>query len=319
MIFRLKSLAALCFLLFSGGRMYAAMTLFVEEPFGTFGALNPTGHAAVYFDRVCAETPTVLRRCRAGESGAVISRYHHIAGHDWVAVPLIPYLYAVDRPPEVPELADAETVASLRDAYRREHLRQFIPDGPEGDTPPGEWTQLVGASYDRRIYGVEIETTEAQDDRLIAELNAEPNHSHFNLFLRNCADFSRRLIDFDYPKAVRRSFSADMGITTPKQIAKALVSYGKHHPDLQVSVFAIPQVPGDLQRSHNIRGVCESLVRSKKYVVPLAILHPWVATGIVTGYLAGGRLNLARDAAPLPSTLQQPREMAAWLNSENLR
>lgn len=295
--------------------MYAGMTLFVEEPFGTFGALNPTGHAAVYFDRVCAETPTVLRRCRAGESGAVISRYHHIAGHDWVAVPLIPYLYAVNSPLQVPELADAETVASLRDTYRREHLRQFIPDGPEGDTPPGEWTQLVGASYDRRIYGVEIETTEAQDDRMIAELNAEPNHSHFNLFLRNCADFSRRLIDFDYPKAVRRSFSADMGITTPKQIAKALVSYGKHHPDLQLTVFAIPQVPGDLQRSHNIRGVCESLVRSKKYVVPLAILHPWVATGIVTGYLTGGRLNLARDAAPLPSTLQQPREMAAWLNS----
>jgi hypothetical protein len=301
------------------------MTLFVEEPFGTFGALNPTGHAAIYFDRVCAETPTVLRRCRAGESGAVIGRYHRIAGHDWVAVPLIPYLYAVDRPQQVPELAAAETVASLRDTYRRQHLRQFIPDGPEGDTPPGEWTQLVGASYDRRIYGVEIETTEAQDDRLIAELNAEPNRSHFNLFLRNCADFSRRLIDFDYPKAVRRSFTADMGITTPKQIAKALVSYGKHHPDMQVSVFAIPQVPGDLQRSHNIRGVCESLVRSKKYVVPLAILHPWVATGIVTGYLTGGRLNLAHDAAPLPTALQQPREMAAWLNSgeavqlENLR
>ena len=315
MIFRFKSLALLVFLLAGGVRLYAAMTLFVEEPFGTFGALNPTGHAAVYLNHVCAETPTVLRRCAAGEAGVVISRYHHVAGYDWVAIPLIPYLYAVERPEEVPGWADQEAVISLRDAYRREHLRQFIPDGPDGDTPPGEWTQLIGASYDRRIYGLEIDTTDAQDDRLIDELNSEPNRAHFNLFFHNCADFSRKLIDSDYPKAVRRSFSADLGMTTPKQIAKSLVSYGRHHPEVQLSIFYIPQVPGEMPRSHKIRGVCESLVRSKKYAIPLAVLHPWIAGTVVVGYLGGGRLNLARDAEPLPATLQQPREMAAWLNS----
>jgi hypothetical protein len=245
----------------------------------------------------------------------VISRYHHIAGYDWVAVPLIPYLYAVDRPEQVPLSADAGTVVSLRDAYRRQHLRQFIPDGPDGDIPSGEWTQLVGASYDRKIYGLEIETTDAQDGRLIAELNSEKNRSHFNLFFQNCADFSRKVIDFYYPRATRRSFTADMGISTPKQIAKSLVGYSKHHSDLQFSIYAVPQVPGELERSHAIHGVCESLVRSKKYVVPLIVLHPWVATSFVAGYLAGGRLNLARDAAPLPPALQQPREIAAWLNS----
>jgi len=315
MTLRAKSLGILCLLLFGSLRLHAAMTLFVEEPFGTFGALNPTGHAAIYLNHVCAETPTILRRCQAGESGVVISRYHHIAGYDWVAVPLIPYLYAVDRPDEVPAWADEESVASVRDAYRREHLRQFIPDGPDGDTPPGEWTQLIGASYDRKIYGLEIDTSEAQDDQLIGELNSEPNRSHFNLFFHNCADFSRKLLDSDYPKAVRRSFSADLGMTTPKQIAKALVSYGKHHPDVQLTIFAIPQVPGEMPRSHKIRGVCESLVRSKKYAIPLAVLHPWIAGTVVVGYLGGGRLNLARDAQPVPEALQEPREMAAWLNS----
>jgi len=315
MIYRSKSLALLVFLLAAGVRLYAAMTLFVEEPFGTFGALNPTGHAAIYLNHVCAETPTILRHCLPGEAGAVISRYHHVAGYDWVAVPLIPYLYAVDRPDKVPGWADRETVASLRDAYRREHLRQFIPDGPDGDTPPGEWTQLIGASYDRRIYGLEIDTTDAQDERLIDELNSQPNRAHFNLFFHNCADFSRKLIDSDYPKAVRRSFSADLGMTTPKQIAKSLVKYGRHHPDVQLTIFSIPQVPGETPRSHRIRGVCESLVRSKKYAIPLAVLHPWIAGTVVVGYLGGGRLNLTRDAQPLPAALQQPREMAVWLNS----
>lgn len=38
-------------------------TLFVEEPYGSFGAMNPTGHAAIYLSKVCAATPTFLRRC----------------------------------------------------------------------------------------------------------------------------------------------------------------------------------------------------------------------------------------------------------------
>jgi len=37
----------------------------MEEPFGNFGDMNPTGHAAIYLNRVCAETPTQLRRCEA--------------------------------------------------------------------------------------------------------------------------------------------------------------------------------------------------------------------------------------------------------------
>jgi hypothetical protein len=309
MIFRVKTLGLLCFLLAAAVRLYAAMTLLVEEPFGTFGALNPTGHAAIYLSRVCAETPTVLRRCQAGESGVVISRYHHIGGYDWVAVPLIPYLYAVDRPEQVPVSADNETVVFLRDTYRRERLQQFIPDGPGGDRPSGEWIQLIGAAYDRKIYGLEIETTEAQDDRLIAELNSATNRRHFNIFLHNCADFSRKLIDFYYPKAVRRSFVADMGVTTPKQIAKSLVRYSKQHPDLQFSMYAIAQVPGELGRSHAIRGVCESFVRSK-------VLHPWFGPSIVAGYVTGRRLMPGRKAAPLPASLQQ-REIAAWLNYSN--
>jgi len=312
---RLTSLGLIGFVLCAGTQLNAAITLLVEEPYGIFGTLTPTGHAAIYLDRICAQTPTLLRRCHAGEAGAVISRYMHVSGYDWAAVPLIPYLYAVEQPSEVPEWVDAQTVTSLRKSYLQKHFRRFMPDDPEEDRLPGAWMQLVGVAYDRRIYGLEIQSNDKQDDRFIAEFNGEANRSHFNFFLHNCADFSRKVIDFYYPKAVRRSFTADLGMTTPKQIAKSLVSFGRRHQELHLSIFTIPQVPGKLGRSHEVRGVCEALVRSKKYVTPLAIFHPWLTTGFLAGYLTNGRFNLARHAGPVPEALQRPREMARWLNS----
>ena len=270
--------------LYTAGPASAAAALFLEEPFGVFGRVNPTGHAAVYLANVCAEAATVLRPCGPGESGVVISRYHRVGGFDWIAIPLIPYLYAVEQPEQVPLYVNADMVASLRDNYRRNHLEKVAPDAAGGQTPDGDWTQLVGAAYDRKIYSFEIETTEAQDSQLIEKLNSGKNQTHFNLFLYNCADFSREVINTYYPHAVHRSLFADQGITTPKQIAKSLVSYSKHHSDLQFSCFAIDQVPGTLPRSGAVRGVFEAFLK-KKYVLPVAVLHPIVASSMVVAYV----------------------------------
>src|SRR5258708_7329546 len=89
------------------------VALFMEDPYGAFGGMNPTGHAAVYLSRVCSQTPTRLRRCGPGESGVMISRYHRVAGYDWMAIPLTPYLFAVEEPADVPLFVDAQTVAQL--------------------------------------------------------------------------------------------------------------------------------------------------------------------------------------------------------------
>jgi hypothetical protein len=67
---------ALAFLALCSLRSHAQAALLMEEPYGLFGALNPTGHLAIYFERVCADTPMRLRRCTAGEAGSVIARYH---------------------------------------------------------------------------------------------------------------------------------------------------------------------------------------------------------------------------------------------------
>src|SRR5579871_4535647 len=98
------SLAALLFLGAASARADVAVLL--EEPYSYDGAFAGTGHAAVYLSNICADSPVSLRRCQPGESGVVISRYHRVAGYDWIAVPLYPYLYAVDKPQDIPLFAD---------------------------------------------------------------------------------------------------------------------------------------------------------------------------------------------------------------------
>lgn len=271
--------------------------VFLEEPYGTFGSMNPTGHAAVYLSGVCADTPTQLRLCRPGETGVVISRYHRIQGLDWVAIPLLPYLYAVDNAADIPAFADAETVDALRDGYRRTHLLDLAPDDADGGTPRGDWYQLIGSAYDRKLYGFQIETTPQEDAQLVAYLNAVENHTRYSLFLNNCADFAATIINFYEPRAVRRNFLLDAGVTTPKHVAKAIVKYSHHHPEVELSSFFIAQVPGTLPRSRPAGGIAEGLVRSKKYVVPMALLSPVAVGAVATMYILEGRFRPERYAS----------------------
>ena len=61
-----------------------------------------------------------------------------------------------------------------------------------------------------------------------------------------------------------------------------------------MTAFIIPQVPGSIPRSHAVDGVGESLVKSKKFLIPLTILAPEVTGGVVVAYLADGRLKLPK-------------------------
>jgi hypothetical protein len=276
----------------------ASATLLIEEPYGKLGFFTATGHAAVYLSGVCAQTPLMLRRCAPAESGVVLSRYDGVRGYDWIAIPLIPYLYALERPEDVPLFADAKLVAFLRDRYRREYLKEIIPDLPNGGTPGGNWYELVGSSYDRTTYGFEIETSPEQDEALIFELNSSPNRSHFHLLARNCADFAKDVINLYQPKALHRSYVADVGISTPKQMAKALVQFSAAHPELRLLRLIIPQVPGNIARSKAVHRVVGSFFESKKYIVPSAVVSPIFAGCVAAVYFGsgGGRFNPSSGA-----------------------
>jgi hypothetical protein len=287
----------------------ASATLFLEEPYGKLGFFTATGHAAVYLSGVCASSPVVLRPCEPGETGVVLSRYDGVDGYDWIAIPLIPYLYAVDRPEDVPLFAEAKMVSLLRDRYRRQHLEDIIPDGKNGETPGGNWYELVGSSYDRTIYGFEVETTPERDLALIEKLNGSANRSHFRTVSNNCADFAKGIINFYYPRALHRSVIADVGITTPKQMAKMLVKFNRRHPEIQYSRFVIAQVPGGMPRSFAVHGVVESFLKSKKYIVPSAVVSPIFAGCVFAVYegTGAGRFEPAQDAEVMvPGSSPEP-------------
>src|ERR1700684_2701227 len=276
----------------------ASATLLLEEPYGGMGFFTATGHAAVYLSGVCADTPLVLRHCAAGETGVVLSRYDGVGGYDWVAIPLIPYLYAVERPEDVPLFANAKMAAFLRDRYRRKYLEDIVPDVKNGEKPGGNWYQLIGSSYDRTIYGFDIETTPEQDDALIRKYNTSTNQSHFHLATRNCADFAKDVLNFYYPKSLHRSLVGDVGITTPKQIAKMLTKFSTRHSELRFSRLIISQVPGAMPRSTNVHGVVESFVKAKKYIVPSAVCSPIFAGCVAAVYVGtgAGHFEPARNA-----------------------
>jgi hypothetical protein len=270
-------------------RSHAQAALLLEQPYGFFGLLNPTGHNAIYFERVCAETPVKLRRCQEGEMGVVIARYQGIDGYDWVAIPLVPYLYSVESPADVPARVDRKTVVRLRNHYREAHLLSLGENLSKNGFAHGGWTALVGSAYERRIYAFRFETTPEQDDALIARMNAGPNRSHFELFFNNCADFARVILNTYFPRTFRRSVFPDAVMTTPKQITWKLARYAQKHPETQLEVFEIPQVPGYRRLSRSNKSIVESL--STSYVVPIALLNPYIAGGFFADYLARGRFH----------------------------
>ena len=200
-------IAALAGFVCSGCRAQAVLLL--EEPYGFFGTVIPTGHSAIYLKRICAETPVKLRRCGPDELGSVISRYQGIANYDWVAIPLVPYLYSVENATDVSANATREQVKFMRDRYHETRLQSLGDNVPRGSLTHGGWTELLGTAYERRIYAFRLETTAEQDDALIARLNARANRSRFNLFYNNCADFGREILNFYLPGTFKRRFFPD--------------------------------------------------------------------------------------------------------------
>lgn len=286
-------------------RCHGQAALLMEQPYGLSRVLNPTGHAAIYFARICAATPTRLRRCRPGELGSVIARYNGISGYDWIAIPLIPYLYAVENADQAPAQVDHAIVKQLRRQYHHEQLMVLGRKLAEGGLVRRGWNQLAGAAYNRRIYAFRFATTPSQDDRFIAWMNNGPNRSDFHILWSNCADFAAGILDFYFPDVFHRRILPDAGVVTPRQLAFQLQRYAEKHPETEIAVYEIPQIPGYRRSSLQDKSVVESLVFSGD-VVPVAILVPYVGAGIVVDFLIWGRYPLDLKHAQI----LEPRNLA---------
>lgn len=175
-----------------------------------------------------------MRRRAAGlrerRSRVVISRYRRIAWDDWIAIPLIPYLYSVTDAAEAPASVDKARVIELRRDYWKDHLTSRLLRITMAMRLQESGCSWLDPRYDRTIHGFQVETTAEQDERLIAYFNDRRNVVDFNLFFHNCANFSRVVLDIYFPHAIHRNFVADLGLMTPKQAARSLLRTGRSIP-----------------------------------------------------------------------------------------
>jgi hypothetical protein len=257
--------------------------------------ITGSGHSAIYLSRICPDnSPTKMRVCRPGEQGSVLSNYTTLGEdqpYEWNIVPLSVYLYGVEDPRNRPLVSSREIKAALEERYRQNYL-SAICTGKECLTSNGaEWREMVGATLERSMYLFIVKTSVAQDQALIAEFNARPNVNHFNGLIRNCADFSRRVMNFYFPRAVSPDYINDFLITTPKAVAHSLTRYASHHPELDLRVLHFAQVPGTIKRSYECRSGTEEIYHSKKFLIPLGVFAWQGIPAAFSTYALTGRFN----------------------------
>jgi len=295
-----RALASSVFLLlfaflFSPGVSADAGVVLNESLDTSVARITGSGHSAIYLSRICPDdSPTKMRLCRPGEQGSVLSNYTTLGEdqpYEWNIVPLSIYLYGVEDPRNRPLVSSKEIKAALEERYRQKYLAAICTTKNCLTGNSAEWREMVGATLERSLYMFVVKTSVEQDQALIAEFNAAPNVNHFNGLTRNCADFTRRVMNSYFPHSVRPDYVNDFLMTTPKAAAHSLTRYAAEHPELDMRVLHFTQVPGTIKRSYECRSGTEEIYRSKKFVIPLAVFAWQGVPAAFSTYILTGRFN----------------------------
>jgi hypothetical protein len=266
--------------------------------------ITGSGHTAVYFSRICPASPVKLRLCQPGEQGSVISNYISL-GEDqpfeWNIVPVNVYLYGVENPRYRPIVGSQKIKHVLEERYRENYLSEYCATESCKTSHKAEWREMVAATLERSMYMFVVNTTVEQDLALIEQFNAEANENHFNGMTRNCADFTRRIINTYFPNATGPDYINDFGMTSPKAIARSFTRYAHRHPDAGFRVLHFAQDPGTIKRSSECRGGTEQLIRSKKLLVPMLIFADHALPFVAASYILTGRFNPQRELEEHPT------------------
>jgi hypothetical protein len=276
--------------------------------------ITGTGHMAVYFSRICADTPTKLRLCAPGESGSVISTYINI-GEDhsfqWNIVPFNVYLYGVEDPGNRPIFASYKIKHALEERYRQNYLNGLCDTTACQTSNKSEWREMVASTLIRGMYLFVVDTSVEQDRALINEFNNATNENHFNGATNNCADFARRIVNTYFPHAASRDVLNDFGMTSPKSVARTFTHYAQRHPELNLRVMHFAQVPGTIKRSSEVRAGTEQLLRSKKLLIPMAAFAYEALPVVAASYVITGRFNPEKEFEKRPATNLAPENLAS--------
>ena len=263
-----------------------------------------SGHSGVYFSRICPASPVELRLCAPGEEGSVISTYSNFgedSNYEWNVVPLNVYLYGVEDARERPLFASDQIKEALEEEYREKFLASQCASPACRTNKDGQWRAMVGAALTRTVYVFVVETTVEQDLEFIAQFNQRPNRGRFNGLTWNCADFTREVINMYFPKATRRNYLNDFGMTSPKGIARSFAKFARSSADSQFRVLHFPQVAGTTKRSSGARAGTEQIFRSKKLLIPTLIFQAPAAAASAVTYFLTGRFNPQRELERYPT------------------
>jgi hypothetical protein len=220
---------------------------------------------------------------------------------EWNIAPLSIYLYGVENPQDRPLFASQKIKGLLEERYREKFLSGYC-SGPACTTSKkAQWRYMVGAALTRGIYIFVVKTTVEQDRALIEEFNALPNQNHFNGVWRNCANFTKRVINTYFPHATRAEYLNDFGMTSPKAVARSFTRYALRRPELQFHVLHFAQVPGVIKLSSMPRDGTEQLYHSKKLLAPMIFFGYHELPFFVASYVLTGRFNPEREAEEYPT------------------
>lgn len=301
-----KHLLALPLLIFTAASpAHADVGIVLNESLDTSVAwVTGSGHSAVYISRACPETPIKLRLCRPGEEGAVISNYTTLGEdrpYQWNAVTLSMYLYGVEDPRNRPLFGSAKVKHALEERYREKYLGAYCTTETCLRSGKAEWREMVASTISRSVYIFVVKTTLQQDERIISELNASPNENHFNGITRNCATFTRHIIEAYFPGSAKPDYINDFGMTSPKAIARSFSRYAPGRPYLEFHVLHFAQVPGTSRRSQECRDGTEQLYHSKKLLIPMLLFANHELPIAIGSYVLTGRFNPEREWEKYPT------------------
>jgi hypothetical protein len=286
--------------------VYADIALLIHEAKGFSGETTGAGHSAVYLSDVCADPPPfVLRKCKNGEQrGAVIATYPDFGAqseYKWFAMPLIVYLYGVEKESQIPLYANGEIRLLTREAVRQKYLSDVVPKAADGTIPAGRWVEIIGTALNRDLYAFTVKTTPEQDEVFINKYSLLEKGNDFNVFYKNCADFTKDIINLYFPNSAKRDFINDLTMTTPKAITKSFAGYAKKRPDLLFYVKKYPQLDGTIMRSFGNRNFTETAFTSKKYIITQALTMPILLPFFAGTYFTTGYFSVDRTYQKYPS------------------
>ena len=274
---------------------HAEVTLLIEEAVGGAGEFTGSGHSALYFSGICAETPTKLRICKPGEEGVVLSTYPDLGTvkrYKWIALPLTAFLYGVDSRENIPLYGNGKVRRYLREEYRKQNLSSLVLASADGKIPPGRWSEMLGTTINRDVYALTVKTTPEQDAKFLSDFEKLPNVNDFSTTYNNCADFARDTLNLVFPNATHRDVLNDFTMTTPKAIARTFTRYATSRPALQFRIDKYSQIDGAIRRSLNNRSFTEKAIVSKKYFLTMAFTMPELIPIMGLTYLTTGWYNL---------------------------